>query len=84
MLYKKEDRMQGTAIMGSLQQSVWIKGSSPFPPKGSVAGFPHQFKLSSSIKPGRCYSQIDASLVTGKPPSHVAPAEIGGKLIDCY
>lgn len=77
--------MQGTAMMGSLQQSIWMKGSSSFPPKGSVVGFPPQVKLSSSIKPGRCYSQLEGSLITGRSPSSVSvpAAEIGGKLIDC-
>lgn len=59
----------GTAAMGSLQQPIWIKGSS-FAPNGStVNGFPHQIKL-NSVKP--CRSYIKGSLVTGKPPSSVS------------
>lgn len=74
--------MQGTAVMGSLQQPIWIKGSSAFPPKGSagIVGFQHQVKLSSSMKPCRCSSQLEASLITGRPSSSVSvpAAEIGG------
>lgn len=69
----------GTGVMGSLQQPVWIKGSS-FPPKGSFNnGYPHQVKL-GSVKPCRS-SQLEGTLVTGKPPSSVSVPmpEIEGK-----
>ncbi|KAA8525178.1 hypothetical protein F0562_006958 [Nyssa sinensis] len=68
----------GTAVMGSLQQPIWTKGSN-FPPKGySVNGFPNQIKLNIA-KPCRS-SQVEGNLVTGKPPSFVSVpvAEIGG------
>ncbi|GFZ08551.1 serine hydroxymethyltransferase 3 [Actinidia rufa] len=68
----------GTAVMGSIQQPLWTKGSA-FSPKGSsFNGFPYQFKL-SLVKPCRS-SQLEGSLVTGRPPSSVSVSapEIGG------
>ncbi|XP_059657094.1 serine hydroxymethyltransferase 3, chloroplastic [Cornus florida] len=68
----------GTAAMGSLQQPIWLKGSH-FPSKGlGISGFPQQIKLNSA-KP--CRSQLEGSLVTGRPPSSVSVPvpEIGGK-----
>ena len=74
-------RMQGSAVMGSVQQPIWVKGSSVFHPKGSAAvvGFPHQARL-SVLKPCRCSSQLQASLVTGRPPSpaSVPVPDMGG------
>ncbi|KAM7506916.1 hypothetical protein LguiA_017369 [Lonicera macranthoides] len=65
----------GTGVMGSLQQPVWIKGSS-FPPKGSFNnGSPHQVKL-GSVKPCRS-SQLEGMAVTGRPPASVS-VPIGG------
>jgi glycine hydroxymethyltransferase len=57
----------GTGLMGSLQQSVLVKGSS-FPSKGAlINGSPNQVKF-SCIKPCRS-SHLEGSLVTGRPPS---------------
>ena len=70
----------GAAVMGSLQQPIWIKGSN-FPPKGSsVIGFPHQGRL-SLLKP--CRSSVEGSLVTGGLPSSVSVPvpEIGGIIL---
>ncbi|KAG4141686.1 hypothetical protein ERO13_D06G088800v2 [Gossypium hirsutum] len=51
----------GAAMMGSLQQPIWVKGNRPiFPLKG------YGLKL-NSVKP--CRAQLESSLVTGKPPS---------------
>uniref|UniRef100_A0A5B6Z824 Serine hydroxymethyltransferase n=1 Tax=Davidia involucrata TaxID=16924 RepID=A0A5B6Z824_DAVIN len=68
----------GTAVMGSLQQPIWTKGST-FPSKGyGISGFPNQIKLNMA-KPCRS-SQVEGSLVTGRPPSSVSVpvSEIGG------
>ncbi|XP_057477322.1 serine hydroxymethyltransferase 3, chloroplastic-like [Actinidia eriantha] len=68
----------GAAVMGSIQQPLWTKGSA-FSPKGpSFNGFPHQFKL-SLVEPCRS-SQLEGSLVTGRPPTSasVSAPEIGG------
>ncbi|KAK4599126.1 hypothetical protein RGQ29_009262 [Quercus rubra] len=68
----------GAAVMGSLQQPIWTKGSN-FAPKGSsVIGFPQQGRL-NLMKPCRS-SYVEGSLVTGRPPSSASvPApEIGG------
>lgn len=67
----------GAAMMGSLQQSIWVKGS-PFLSKGSSAsGFPNQIRF-NLVKP--CRSSIEGSLVTGRPPSSVSVPlpEMGG------
>ncbi|XAR69265.1 Glycine hydroxymethyltransferase [Bertholletia excelsa] len=68
----------GAAVMGSVQQPIWAKGSS-FPFKGSgFHGFPQHVKL-SSFKPCKS-SHLAGSWVTGRPSSSVpvtAP-EIGG------
>lgn len=59
-----------TAVMGSIQQPIWGKGSA-FPPKGlGFNGIAHEVKLNSIIKPCRS-SQLEESLVTGRPPSSV-------------
>lgn len=51
----------GAAMMGSLQQPIWVKGNRPiFPLKG------YGLKL-ISVKP--CRAQLESSLDTGKPPS---------------
>ncbi|XP_065849493.1 serine hydroxymethyltransferase 3, chloroplastic [Euphorbia lathyris] len=60
----------GTAVMGSLQQPIWTKGSALPPTRSSFIGFPHQIKL-NSFKSCR-YSRIQGSLVTGRPPSSVS------------
>ena len=68
----------GAAVMGSLQQPIWTKGSN-FAPKGSsVIGFPQQGRL-NLMKPCRS-SYVEGSLVTGRPPSSapVPAPEIGG------
>lgn len=66
----------GAAVMGSLQQPLWTKGS-PLPPKRSgLIRFPHHIKL-NSVKPCR-YSNIQGSLVTGRSPSSLSVPEIGG------
>lgn len=70
----------GAAVMGSLQQPIWVKGSR-FPSEGSVVvGFPNQIRL-NMVKPCR-FSSIEGSLVTGRPPSSVSVPipEIGGKI----
>lgn len=73
--------MQGSAVMGCVQQPCWVKGSLVFAPKGSVnvVGFPHQARL-SGLKSCRCSSQLEASVVAGKAPSSVSVAApvIGG------
>ncbi|CAK9155451.1 unnamed protein product [Ilex paraguariensis] len=70
----------GAAVMGSLQQPVWIKEST-FLSNGCGVNyyFPHQVKL-GSVKPCRSSSQLEGSLVTGRPPSSVSVPvpEIGG------
>lgn len=68
----------GAAVMGSLQQLIWVKGF-PFPSEGSMmVGFPNQIRL-NTVKPCR-YSSIEGSLVTGRPPSFVSVPipKIGG------
>ncbi|KAK1367865.1 Serine hydroxymethyltransferase [Heracleum sosnowskyi] len=67
--------MQGSAVMGCVQQPVWVKGSLAFAHKGSVGGvgFPHQVRL-SGLKSCRCSSQLEASVVAGKAPSSVSVA----------
>lgn len=73
--------MQGSAVLDSLQQSIWIKGSSAFPPKRTAGLVQSQVKLCSMVKPCRCSSQLEATSVsTGRPISSVSiPAhEIGG------
>ncbi|KAK3032365.1 hypothetical protein RJ639_037083 [Escallonia herrerae] len=60
----------GTAVMGSLLQPVWIKGSNLSPKGSGIVGLPHQLKL-SSIRPCKS-SQLEGSLVTGRPPSSVS------------
>ncbi|KAK2973933.1 hypothetical protein RJ640_001401 [Escallonia rubra] len=60
----------GTAVMGSFQQPVWIKGSNLLPKGSGTVGLPHQLKL-SSIRPCKS-SQFEGSLVTGRPPSSVS------------
>ncbi|KVI02463.1 Pyridoxal phosphate-dependent transferase [Cynara cardunculus var. scolymus] len=55
------------AIMGSLQQPVWIKESTFLPKGHGVGGFLRQVNL-GSLRPCRS-SQIEGSLITGKPPS---------------
>ncbi|KAK3035987.1 hypothetical protein RJ639_031160 [Escallonia herrerae] len=60
----------GTTVMGSLQQPAWIKGSNLSPIGSGIIGLPHQLKL-SSIRPCKS-SQLEGSLVTGRPPSSVS------------
>lgn len=56
--------------MGSfIQQPVWVKGSA-FPLKGEMIKLNGVVKLCSS-KPCRA-SQLEGSLVTGRPPSSVS------------
>ncbi|KAL6974287.1 Serine hydroxymethyltransferase 3, chloroplastic [Sarracenia purpurea var. burkii] len=60
----------GNAIMGSIQQPLCAK-SLNFPPKGlDFNGFPPQVKV-NLLKPCRA-SQLEGSLVTGRPPSCVS------------
>ncbi|KAK4388764.1 Serine hydroxymethyltransferase 3, chloroplastic [Sesamum angolense] len=68
----------GPAMMNSIQQPLGPKGSL-FPSKWlGITGCPNHVKL-SSIKPCRS-SQLEGSLITGKPPSSVSVPipEIGG------
>ncbi|OIW14041.1 hypothetical protein TanjilG_11386 [Lupinus angustifolius] len=67
----------GVAMMGSLQQPCWTKGLN-FPAKGCTSnGFSHQVKF-SNVKPCKA-SQIEGSVVTGRPSSLSVPVqEIGG------
>lgn len=66
----------GAAVMGSLQQPICAKGTR-FPAQGfGVHGFPSHVRL-NMLKPGR-FPYIEASLVTGTPPSSVSVPEIGG------
>ncbi|KAB2611914.1 serine hydroxymethyltransferase 3 [Pyrus ussuriensis x Pyrus communis] len=59
----------GAAVMGSLQQPAWTKGTI-FSNKGLTgSGFSHQLKL-NCVKPVRS-SYIEGSLVTGRPSSSV-------------
>ncbi|KAL0330418.1 UNVERIFIED_CONTAM: Serine hydroxymethyltransferase 3, chloroplastic [Sesamum radiatum] len=65
-------------MMNSIQQPLGPKGSL-FPSKWlGITGYPNHVKL-SSIKPCRS-SQLEGSLITGKPPSSVSVPipEIGG------
>ncbi|KAL6986713.1 glycine hydroxymethyltransferase, partial [Sarracenia purpurea var. burkii] len=58
------------AIMGSIQQPLCAKRLN-FTPKGlDFNGFPHQVKV-NLLKPCRA-SQLEGSLVTGRPPSCVS------------
>ncbi|EEF42602.1 serine hydroxymethyltransferase 3, chloroplastic [Ricinus communis] len=66
----------GAQVMGSLQQPVWIKGSSLPLKQSNFVGFPHQIKL-NSFRPCR-YLNIQGSLVAGRPPSSVSVPEIEG------
>ncbi|CAL1404479.1 unnamed protein product [Linum trigynum] len=59
----------GTAVMGSLQQPIWSKGTSFAPKKPTFVLFPRQVKL-QSLKP--CKVSVEGSLVTGRPPSSVS------------
>ncbi|XP_050134721.1 serine hydroxymethyltransferase 3, chloroplastic-like isoform X2 [Malus sylvestris] len=60
----------GAAVMGSLQQPAWTKGTI-FSNKGLTgSGFSHQLKL-KCVKPVRSSSYIEGSLVTGRPSSSV-------------
>ncbi|KAK6140845.1 hypothetical protein DH2020_025413 [Rehmannia glutinosa] len=68
----------GSAMINSIQQTVWTKGPI-FPSKWiGTSGCPTHVKL-SSVKPCRS-SQLEGSLVTGRPPSSVSVPipEIGG------
>ncbi|KAH6835779.1 serine hydroxymethyltransferase 3, partial [Perilla frutescens var. hirtella] len=68
----------GSVVMNSIQQPVVTKGSV-FPSKwNGIIGSPNHVKL-SSFKPCRS-SQLEGSLVTGRPPSSVSVPvpEIGG------
>lgn len=69
----------GTAVMGSVQQPVWAKGSTFFLKGSFFNGCPHQVKIALVVKPCRS-SQLEGSLVTGRPPSSVSVSvpEIGG------
>lgn len=69
----------GAAVMGSLQQPTWTKGTI-FPNKGLIGtGFSHKLKL-TCVKPVRSSSYIEGSLVAGRPSSSVSVTlpEIGG------
>ncbi|XP_021830936.1 serine hydroxymethyltransferase 3, chloroplastic-like [Prunus avium] len=70
----------GAAVMGSLQQPSWTKGTI-FPNKGLIGtGFSHKLKL-TCVKPVRSSSSyIEGSLVAGRPSSSVSVTlpEIGG------
>ncbi|KAL6276571.1 serine hydroxymethyltransferase 3 chloroplastic [Prunus yedoensis var. nudiflora] len=69
----------GAAVMGSLQQPTWTKGTT-FPNKRlSFGGYSHQLKL-NYVKTRRSYSYIEGSLVAGRPSSSVSVPlpEIGG------
>lgn len=74
----------GAAVMGSLQQPIWIKGSN-LPSKGlSVGGLSQHVKV-NLVKPCRSF-RIEGSLATGRPPSSVPVPEIGGNgnsFVDC-
>ncbi|CAI0452467.1 unnamed protein product [Linum tenue] len=59
----------GTAVMGSLQQPNWSKGTAFAPKKPTFVLFPRQVKL-QSLKP--CKASLEGSLVTGRPPSSVS------------
>ncbi|XP_016506712.1 serine hydroxymethyltransferase 3, chloroplastic [Nicotiana tabacum] len=60
----------GAAVMGSfIQQPVWVKGSA-FPLKGEMIKLNGMVKL-CSVKPCGA-SQLEGSLVTGRPPSSVS------------
>lgn len=72
--------MQGSAVMGCVQQPVWVKGSLAFAHKGSVAGgvgFPHHQVRLSGLKSCRCSSQLEANAVTGRSSSSVSVAAPG-------
>ena len=78
VLEAKMQACSGVAVMGSLQQPIWTKGSN-FAPKGSsVIGFPQEGRL-SLMKLCKS-SNVEGSLVTGRLPSSasVPMPEIGG------
>ncbi|KAF3440683.1 hypothetical protein FNV43_RR18967 [Rhamnella rubrinervis] len=60
----------GAAVMGSIQQPIWVKGTTLFQKGHSTNEFPHQIKL-YSIKPCR-FSYSEGSLVSLRPPSSVS------------
>ncbi|KAF3439492.1 hypothetical protein FNV43_RR17770 [Rhamnella rubrinervis] len=60
----------GAAVMGSIQQPIWVKGTTLFQKGHSTNEFPHQIKL-YSIKPCR-FSYSEGSLVSSRPPSSVS------------
>ncbi|KAL7600911.1 serine hydroxymethyltransferase 3, chloroplastic [Lactuca sativa] len=62
------------AIMGSLQQPVWIKESTFLPKRPGFTKFPHQLNL-GSLKPCKL-SKIEGSLVTGKPSTTSVPITV--------
>ncbi|KAL7610183.1 serine hydroxymethyltransferase 3, chloroplastic [Lactuca sativa] len=62
------------AIMGSLQQPVWIKESTFLPKRPGFTKFPHQLNL-GSLNPCKS-SKIEASLVTGKPSTTSVPITV--------
>ncbi|CAI9088329.1 OLC1v1022634C1 [Oldenlandia corymbosa var. corymbosa] len=66
------------AVMGSLQQPVWVQGSA-FPSKGFSHGVSQNQLKMISVGPLKS-SKFEASLVTGRPPSSfsVAMPEAGG------
>lgn len=70
-----------TATVGSLQQPIWVKGSSFCPNGSSFSGSPHQLKL-NMVKP--CKSYIKGSLFTGKPPSSVSVSVPGNGGTDSF
>lgn len=67
----------GAAVMGSVQQPVWVKGTTLFQKGFSTNEFPQQIRL-NSIKPCKV-SNIEGSLVSARPPSSVSvPAPDAG------
>ncbi|CAI9284276.1 unnamed protein product [Lactuca saligna] len=62
------------AIMGSLEQSVWIKKSTFFPKRPGFTKFPHQLNL-GSLKPCKS-SKVEGRLITGNPSTTCVPITV--------
>lgn len=67
----------GAAVMGSVQQPIWVKGTKLFQKGFSTNQYLQQIRL-NSIKPCKV-SNIEGSLVSARPPSSVSvPAPDAG------
>ncbi|KAM5574551.1 serine hydroxymethyltransferase 3, chloroplastic [Rosa sericea] len=76
----------GAAVMGSVQQPTRLRGAALPNRRLSISGFPHQVNLNFA-KTARSYSNIQGSLVAGRPSSpasvHVPEfGDIGSSFVD--